>query len=50
MSDSDFTNALWKEIDNKAEVEVESIGEEIKNYILSFKECNKVANFFSCES
>ena len=31
-------------------MEVESISDEIKNYILSFKESNNVTNFISCEN
>ena len=45
-----FVNSLLDEINNKADVEVDSIAEEIKSYILNFKETSKVANFISCEN
>ena len=42
-------SSLIDEMNSKADVEVGAIQEEIKNYILNYKECTKMANYLSCE-
>ena len=36
-----------EEIDDKAEVEIKSISDEIKSYIRSYKENKTISNYFS---
>lgn len=38
------------ELEDRAEVEVDSINDEVKNYISNFKENSRAFSLFSCET
>lgn len=46
----EFITAVMEEIEDKAEVEVNSANDEIKSYIDNFKETSRLPNLFSCEN